>query len=130
MCASSNAGGVRRVPLASKVATALERACADFEDPSCHDSVSRVQAQVDDVRGVMQGNIDSLLANADQLSNLQSKTDAIAGASKGFYREARGNRRQAQWQEYKLKFMIFGGGAALLFIVFGGTIFGRTNAEA
>ena len=50
---------------------ALERVCADFEDPAGYDAVARVQAEVDEVHGVMQGTISDMFAKQEQLPALQ-----------------------------------------------------------
>ena len=64
---------------------------------------NRARAQVDEARSLMHGTIDNLLSNQEQLTSLQGKTDAIAGQSKGFYRDARTSRRQAQCEEMRMK---------------------------
>ena len=43
----------------------------------------RVQGEVDEARSLMHGTLESMLQNQEQLTSLQGKTDAIAGASKG-----------------------------------------------
>jgi len=117
-------GTVRKVQLAPKMAQMLERACADFEDPGSHDKIARVQRDVDDVRGVMQNNIDGLLANQEQLTSLQGKTDDIANASRGFYREARTTRRTMQCQEMRVKLIVGAVCLAVLLFLFRGWIWG------
>ena len=68
-------GTVKRVPTTERLTSAFERLCADYEDKGSHDSVSRVQREVDEARGVMEGTLNSMLANQDQLTSLQGKTD-------------------------------------------------------
>ena len=120
----SAAGTVRRIQLAERVAATLERVCADYEDAGKHDSVSRVQAQVDEARDVMHGNINALLANQEQLTQLQSKTDDIAHDSRGFYRDARASRRQLQCTEFRNKMIGAVCCVIVFFFFFGGWIFG------
>ena len=121
---AGSGGTVRKVQLAPRIAQQLERVCADFEDVGSHDKVARVQSEVDDVRNVMQGNIESMLANQELLTSLQGKTDSIAGQSKGFYRTARSTRYDQQCREMRYKLLM--GGAVLLVVLFlfRGWIFG------
>lgn len=122
-------GTVKRVPATERVTSAFERLCADFEDKGAHDSVARVQAEVDDARGVMEGTLQSMLANQEQLTALQGKTDEIAGASKGFYTEARRTRRQLQCEEYRNKLIMYACGAFILWFLFGGWFAGGGGGE-
>lgn len=59
-----------------------------------------------------------------QLTNLSSKTDAIAGQSKGFYRDARTKRQNAQCEDVQCKLIAAGAGVLLFLFFFGGWIFG------
>ena len=117
-------GTIRRIQLAERVSGILERVCADFEDKGAHDPVARVQAEVDEARNVMQGNISAMLANQEQLTALQSKTDDIAHDSRDFYRDARTSRRQMQCAEYRNRLIAIVAGTVLLLWIFGGWIFG------
>ena len=59
-------------------------------------------------------NIDAVLLNTDRLQDLSSKADNLAGASRGFYGNARNNRRMMQWEDLKMK-LILGG---IVFVIF------------
>jgi hypothetical protein len=85
---------------------------------------------VDDARGIMEGNINGLLANQEQLTSLQGKTDDIANASRGFYRGARTTRRTMQCQEMRTKLIIGGVGLAIFLFVFRGWIWGGGAEDA
>ena len=122
-------GAMRKVQLSSHMAQQLERICADYEDAGAHDKVYKVQQDVDDVREVMQGNIDALLTNHDQLTSLQSKTDDIANASRGFYREARTARRSMQCEESKFKLILVGVSVVILLFLFRGIIWGEDSSQ-
>lgn len=117
-------GTVRKVQLTDRLSAALERACADFEDKGAHDSVARVQGEVDEAREVMHGALDAMLHNSDQLTALQGKSDAIAGKAKGFYGDARATRRQLQCEEFRNKCVCIAAGAFIFVFLFGGWIFG------
>lgn len=117
-------GTVRRIQLSERVSGTLERVCADYEDKGAHDSVSRVQAEVDAARNVMQGNISAMLSNQEQLTALQSKTDDIAHDSRDFYRDARTSRRQMQCTEFRNKLIAAVCAVIVFLALFGGWIFG------
>ena len=76
-----------------------------------------VQSQVDEVHGVMQDNVNSMLRNADKLEDLRAKSTAMGDNSKQFYSLARESRVTQQCREYKLR-LLFGGVTLLLFLVF------------
>ena len=78
----------------------------------------------------MSGTVDTMLNNQEQLTNLRGKTDAIAGASKGFFREARSTRRQAQCEEFRTKLIFAAVGTAIFLWLFGGWIFGGGGDHA
>mmetsp|Transcript_42560 Transcript_42560/g.85405 ORF Transcript_42560/g.85405 Transcript_42560/m.85405 type:complete len:281 (-) Transcript_42560:310-1152(-) len=122
-------GTVRKVQLAPKVVQSLERVCADFENPGAHDTVSRVQAEVDSVHGIMQSNIEQMLTNQEQLTSLQGKTSNIANVSKGFYRDARSARRSIQCSEYKMRIIAAAIIGILILFLFRGFIFGGSDDD-
>lgn len=122
-------GSVRRVNLGDRATAELERVCADFEDKGGHDSLVRVQNQVDEVQGLMHGTLDTMLQNQEQLTSLRGKTEAIAGASKGFYREARTTRQSLECDEVRMKLVLAGVGVLFFLWLFRGWIFGGDEEE-
>ena len=81
------------------------------------DSAARSAGAGDEVYGVMQENVNSMLLNADKLEDLRGKASAMGDNSKQFYSLARENRWTQQCREYKLR-LLFGGVALLLLLVF------------
>ena len=77
----------------------------------------------------MHGTIDTMLSNQEQLTSLQGKTDAIAGQSKGFYRDARTTRRNAQCEEMRMKLGLAVCGVIVFLFFFGGWIFGGDDED-
>jgi len=115
--------GINVVQLPSRATQAMERVCSDFEAPASYDSVAGVQSQVDEVRGLMQTNLQSMLRNADQLSSLQEKADSTSAQAGSFARQAKHTRRTLQCEDAKMRLVLYGGGAAagllLLWWIFG-----------
>ena len=77
----------------------------------------------------MQGTIENMLSNQEQLTSLRGKTDAIAGQSKGFYRDAKTNRQKAQCEDMQCKLLLGGAAVLLFFFLFGGWIFGGDEED-
>ena len=110
--------GLRQASLGPGALRLMERLCAEYESVGDKDPALRaVQAQVDEVHGVMQDNVNSMLRNADKLEDLRGKATAMGDNSKQFYSLARESRVTQQCREYKLR-LLFGGVALLLFVVF------------
>jgi hypothetical protein len=110
--------GLRQASLGPAALRLMERLCAEYESVGDKDLALRtVQSQVDEVHGVMQDNVNSMLRNADKLEDLRGKATAMGDNSKQFYSLARESRVTQQCREYKLR-LLFGGVALLLFVVF------------
>ena len=110
--------GLRQASLGPAALRLMERLCAEYESVGDKDLALRtVQSQVDEVHGVMQDNVNSMLRNADKLEDLRGKATAMGDNSKQFYSLARESRVTQQCREYKLR-LLFGGVALLLFLVF------------
>lgn len=77
----------------------------------------------------MHGTINTMLSNQEQLTSLHGKTDAIASQSKGFYRDARTTRRNAQCEEMRMKLGLGLCAVLLFFFFFGGWIWGGDDDD-
>mmetsp|Transcript_39796 Transcript_39796/g.84835 ORF Transcript_39796/g.84835 Transcript_39796/m.84835 type:complete len:263 (-) Transcript_39796:786-1574(-) len=104
----SSGSSVRRVVLPSRAVQAMERVCAGFESPRNYDTITDVQAQVDDVTGLMRDNVNQILHNSEQLSILSDKADVANSQAGYFSKAAREARQHAQCQEYKMRAVIAG----------------------
>ncbi|KAJ3126389.1 hypothetical protein HK098_007587 [Nowakowskiella sp. JEL0407] len=67
---------------------------------------SNVQAQVDEVIGIMSNNIEKVVARGEKLESLQNKTDDLQQGALQFKRGATKVRRQMWWKDLKLKLII------------------------
>jgi vesicle-associated membrane protein 7 len=68
------------------------------------DAISNVQGEIDNVRGIMTQNIESLLERGERIDLLVDKTDRLGGSAQEFRVRSRGLRRQ-MW--YVLQLLIF-----------------------
>ncbi|TPX33880.1 hypothetical protein SmJEL517_g03339 [Synchytrium microbalum] len=66
----------------------------------------QVQAQVDEVVGIMQNNIEKVMQRGEKLESLQNKTDDLQQGALQFKRGATKVRRQMWWKDLKLKIII------------------------
>eukprot|EP00316_Scyphosphaera_apsteinii_P010044 CAMPEP_0119302246 /NCGR_PEP_ID=MMETSP1333-20130426/3879_1 /TAXON_ID=418940 /ORGANISM="Scyphosphaera apsteinii, Strain RCC1455" /LENGTH=249 /DNA_ID=CAMNT_0007304545 /DNA_START=17 /DNA_END=763 /DNA_ORIENTATION=+ len=109
--------GIKTAKLSSRALQAMERVCADYEAPAKYDSVSSVQAQVDDVRDIMQQNVQNLLQNQDQLTELQRKAEATRTYAGAFSKAATVARREVQWKDHKVRLFIGVGAFSLVALI-------------
>ncbi|KAJ1675240.1 Vesicle membrane receptor protein (v-SNARE) [Spiromyces aspiralis] len=75
----------------------------DYRTPN---KATTVQRQVDEVVGIMQDNINKVMAREGQLENLQDKTEDLHQGSLAFKQKASGVRRKMKWRDMRLKIII------------------------
>merc|ERR1719310_557339 len=68
--------------------------------------VAEVQKQVDDVKAVMQENVEVMLANIDKTEVLESKSAALASQAKTFHKSSREVKRHYCKQNAKMNVLI------------------------
>lgn len=66
------------------------------------DAIGNAKREIDDVRGIMTKNIESLLERGERLDLLVDKTDRLGGSASEFRVRSRGLRRQMWWKNVKL----------------------------
>ncbi|KAH7134607.1 synaptobrevin-domain-containing protein [Dactylonectria estremocensis] len=66
------------------------------------DAIGNAQREIDDVRGIMTKNIESLLERGERLDLLVDKTDRLGGSAREFRVRSRGLKRQMWWKNVKL----------------------------
>lgn len=67
-----------------------------------HDAIGNAKREIDDVRGIMTKNIESLLERGERLDLLVDKTDRLGGSAREFRVRSRGLKRQMWWKNMKL----------------------------
>ena len=70
------------------------------------DKVSQVQRQVDDVKSVMQENVEVMLANIDKAEVLENKAAQLSAQAKTFHKTARDTKRTMCRQNAKMNLLI------------------------
>ena len=66
------------------------------------DAIGNAKREIDDVRGIMTKNIESLLERGERLDLLVDKTDRLGGSARDFRMRSRGLKRQMWWKNVKL----------------------------
>ena len=68
--------------------------------------VAQVQAQVEEAKGIMQDNIDTILKTHDNLESLQDKTDNLRTEAHSFQKQSTALKRQMYIRNCKLNAII------------------------
>lgn len=66
------------------------------------DAIANVQGEIENVRGIMSQNIESLLERGERIDLLVDKTDRLGGSAHDFRVRSRNLRRQMWWKNTKL----------------------------
>jgi len=79
------------------------------------DAISNVQGEIDNVRGIMSQNIESLLERGERIDLLVDKTDRLGGNAHDFRVRSRGLRRQMWWKNVKLMALLI---VVVIFLIY------------
>jgi len=67
----------------------MKKDLIEFQDPKQSDKLTKIQASLEEVKGVMANNIENLLARGEKLDDLMAKSEDLSGASVQFYKQAK-----------------------------------------
>ncbi|KAI8867132.1 synaptobrevin, partial [Ramicandelaber brevisporus] len=67
---------------------------------------SAIKAQVDEVVGIMQKNIELTMQREERLEVLQDRTENLSSSARDFNEGTRRVRRQMWWKDMKMKIII------------------------
>lgn len=67
-----------------------------------NDAIGNAKREIDDVRGIMTKNIESLLERGERIDLLVDKTDRLGNSARDFRVRSRGLKRQMWWKNVKL----------------------------
>lgn len=87
------------------------------------DAIGNAQREIDDVRGIMTKNIESLLERGERLDLLVDKTDRLGGSSREFRVRSRGLKRKMWWKNIKLMALL----ALVLLLIIMAIVIGIKN---
>ncbi|KAH7324742.1 synaptobrevin-domain-containing protein [Stachybotrys elegans] len=81
------------------------------------DAIGNAKREIDDVRGIMTKNIESLLERGERLDLLVDKTDRLGGSAQEFRVRSRGLRRQMWWKNVKLMTLLIAVAVLVIFAI-------------
>lgn len=93
----------------------LREACVRYEDLAEVDKITAVGAQVEEVKAVMEGNINKMLDNAETVNAVEDKSEQLRAGAQQFQRRSDHVKRMMWWRLVKLK-LIFG---TLILVILG-----------
>lgn len=79
------------------------------------DAVKNVQAEIDNVRGIMTENIERVLERGERIDLLVDKTDRLGEGARDFRVRSRGLRRRMWWKNVKLMVLV---GVVVVFLIY------------
>ncbi|KAJ1535001.1 hypothetical protein HK405_015861 [Cladochytrium tenue] len=71
-----------------------------------NNKVAEVQAQVDDVVGIMQDNIRGVMQRGENLNTLNERTDELQNSSMQFNKNAKQVRKAMFWKDIKTRILL------------------------
>lgn len=92
--------------------------CEKYNTVHNVDKVAAVSLQVEEVKGVMQNNIQNVLRNQENIETLLDQTDTMKNEATGFQRSANRAKDKMWWKNIKLQMVI----VILLIILIGGIV--------
>lgn len=85
-----------------------------YDKPAGIDKTSQVQGKVDHVKGIMQDNINKVIATHANLQDLEAKTDTLNLNAQSYQEAATDLRRKMWWQKMKVTILLVIVGVAIL----------------
>ena len=76
-----------------------------FSEPE-QDKAEQVSAQVEEVRGQMEGNIERMLENQENLDAVQEKTGNLQEGARQFRKQSNTLKSQLWWRNFKIKIIV------------------------
>lgn len=92
--------------------------CDKYNSVENVDKVASVSMQVEEVKDVMQNNIQSVLRNQENIETLLDQTDTMKNEATGFHRSANRAKDKMWWKNVKLQIVI----VILILLLVGGII--------
>lgn len=96
----------REGSLSRPAKSTLKDICASHNSPGSGDKVQSVALQVEEVKGQMHNNIQSVLRNTDNVETLVNQSDTMMNEANTFNRGAVAARNNMWWQNKKMMVLI------------------------
>lgn len=92
--------------LTKKAKPLLKRVLGQYDNGAAQDKVSSVALQVEEVKGVMQDNINAVLKNQENLDTLLESSNVMRDDASTFKRSAVAAKKRFWWQNVRLMIAI------------------------
>lgn len=90
------------------------------------DKTKHVQQQVDEVTGIMNKNVDSMLERGENLNDLTQKTEQLQQSSQQFSKNAAAVKRKLWWKNVKLGIIV---ASVILMLVIAAVTYGVITSK-
>lgn len=117
---SGDIDSARHSSLSRSANEAFQSLCQRYNNVENVDKVASVAMQVDEVKGVMQDNIQSVLRNQENIETLLDQTDTMKNEATGFQRSANRAKEKMWWKNVKLQIVII----VIVIVIIGAVIAG------
>lgn len=107
----------------------LRDLCDKFNTVENVDKVASVSMQVEEVKDVMQNNIQSVLRNQENIETLLDQTDTMKNEATGFHRSANRVKDKMWWKNVKLQIIIIILVLVIIAAIVGGVLSKKKSTE-
>jgi len=104
--AEAVSGATREGELKGVAGAWMKEVCSKFENEGAVDKASAVALQIDEVKAVMEGNINRMLDQSESLSAVENKSEALRAGAHQFQRQSEAVKRVMWWRNFKVKAII------------------------
>ena len=71
------------------------------------DKVAAMGLKVEEVKTVMEGNINRVLQNAENLESVENKTEQLRSTAQTFQKKSENVKKALWWRNFKVKLILF-----------------------
>jgi len=72
------------------------------DNPAPNNKIGQIQTDIDEVKGTMNNNINTMMNNHEKLSNLEVKTDELRVGAQQFQKRSTDLKRIMWWRNFKV----------------------------
>eukprot|EP00898_Chlorokybus_atmophyticus_P003961 jgi/Chlat1/4566/Chrsp29S04465 len=84
----------------------MKELCLRYADLSQVDKITAVGMKVDEVKAVMEGNINKVLANTENIKSVENKSEALRLDAQRFQTQSKSLKNQMWWRNFKVKIIV------------------------
>lgn len=85
----------------------LRAAIKKYGDLAAVDKVAAMGLKVEEVKTVMEGNINRVLQNAENLESVENKTEQLRSTAQTFQKKSENVKKALWWRNFKVKLILF-----------------------